>query len=383
MDKKDINNIFSSEDQSLLDCLSASYLSIEDVKWLKSKRWFKRFIKIYSKELKKRYKNKPVIKKEIIPKEEDIEILDFTKTISIPKKEVIEILDFTRTIDITDTKDIIKSSEIAKRKVKKEKMIWTMVIVVSSVILIILLVVLVNWGLENKKTDDILSDVYDAAEVKEITTTTKKEENTSVTTTTSLYDKYESMNILEVNFDNLKGINPDTVGWIKVPGTKINYPFVHTKDNEYYLKHTFDKTSNKKGWVYLDYRNNIDNLSKNTILYAHGLVNNQMFGSMRRVVKQSWYNNKNNRIITIVTPRSNQKWQVFSTYTIEPESYYITTSFKDNDEFNNFINTLKQRSVYNYGVEVNASDKILTLSSCYDDKKRMVLHAKLIGNIKK
>lgn len=379
MAKKDINSVFSSEDQSLLDCLSASYLSIEDVKWLKSKRWFKRFIKIYSKELKKRYKNKPVIKKEIIPKEEDIEILDFTKTISIPKKEVIEILDFTRTIDITDTKDIIKSSEIAKRKVKKEKMIWTMVIVVSSVILIILLVVLVNWGLENKKTDDILSDVYDAAEVKEITTTTKKEENTSVTTTTSLYDKYESMNILEVNFDNLKGINPDTVGWIKVPGTKINYPFVHTKDNEYYLKHTFDKTSNKKGWVYLDYRNNIDNLSKNTILYAHGLVNNQMFGSMRRVVKQSWYNNKNNRIITIVTPRGNQNWQVFSTYTIEPESYYITTSFKDNDEFNNFINTLKQRSVYNYGVEVNASDKILTLSSCYDDKKRMALHAKLIS----
>ena len=384
MDKKDINNVFSSEDQSLLDCLSASYLSIEDVKWLKSKRWFKRFIKIYSKELKKRYKDKPVIKKEIIPKEEDVEILDFTKTISIPKKEVIEILDFTRTIDIIDTKDIIKSSETAKKKVKREKTIWTMVIVVSSVILIILLVVLVNWSLENKKTDDMLSDVYDAAEVKEIkeTTTTLPAEEKNTTEklkTTSLYDKYESMNMLEVNFDNLKSINPDTVGWIKVPGTKINYPFVHTKDNEYYLKHTFDKTSNKKGWVFLDYRNNIDNLSKNTILYAHGLVNNQMFGSMRNVVKQSWYNNKNNYIITVATPRGNQKWQVFSTYTIEPESYYITTSFKDNDEFNNFINTLKQRSLHNYGVEVSSNDKILTLSSCYDNKKRMVLHAKLIS----
>ena len=384
MDKKDINNVFSSEDQSLLDCLSASYLSIEDVKWLKSKRWFKRFIKIYSKELKKRYKDKPVIKKEIIPKEEDVEILDFTKTISIPKKEVIEILDFTRTIDITDTKDIIKSSETAKKKVKREKTIWTMVIVVSSVILIILLVVLINWSLENKKTDDMLSDVYDAAEVKEIkeTTTTLPAEEKNTTEklkTTSLYDKYESMNMLEVNFDNLKSITPDTVGWIKVPGTKINYPFVHTKDNEYYLKHTFDKTSNKKGWVFLDYRNNIDNLSKNTILYAHGLVNNQMFGSMRNVVKQSWYNNKNNYIITVATPRGNQKWQVFSTYTIEPESYYITTSFKDNDEFNNFINTLKQRSLHNYGVEVSSNDKILTLSSCYDNKKRMVLHAKLIS----
>lgn len=384
MDKKDINNVFSSEDQSLLDCLSASYLSIEDVKWLKSKRWFKRFIKIYSKELKKRYKDKPVIKKEIIPKEEDVEILDFTKTISIPKKEVIEILDFTRTIDITDTKDIITASETAKKKVKREKTIWTMVIVVSSVILIILLVVLINWSLENRKTDDMLSDVYDAAEVKEIkeTTTTLPAEEKNTTAklkTTSLYDKYESMSMLEVNFDNLKSINPDTVGWIKVPGTKINYPFVHTKDNEYYLKHTFDKTSNKKGWVFLDYRNNIDNLSKNTILYAHGLVNNQMFGSMRNVVKQSWYNNKNNYIITVATPRGNQKWQVFSTYTIEPESYYITTSFKDNDEFNNFINTLKQRSVHNYGVDVNANDKVLTLSSCYDNKKRMVLHAKLIS----
>lgn len=378
MDKKDINNVFSSEDQSLLDCLSASYLSIEDVKWLKSKRWFKRFIKIYSKELKKRYKNKPVIKKEIIPKEEDVEILDFTKTISIPKKEVIEILDFTRTIDITDTKDIIKSSEIAKRKVKKEKMIWTMVIVLSSVILIILLVVLVNWGLENKKTDDILSDVYDAAEVKEITTTTKKEENTSVTTTTSLYDKYESMNILEVNFDNLKSINPDTVGWIKVPGTKINYPFVHTKDNEYYLKHTFDKTSNKKGWVFLDFRNDIENLSKNTILYAHGLVNNQMFGSMRSVIKPSWYNNKNNHIITVATPSGTRHFKVFSSYTILPESYYITTNFKTDDEFKIFLDTIKQRSVYNYGVDININDKILTLSSCYDNEKRMVLHAKLI-----
>ena len=81
----------------------------------------------------------------------------------------------------------------------------------------------------------------------------------------------------------------------------------------------------------------------------------------------------------VTKERGNQKWQVFSTYTIEPESYYITTSFKDNDEFNNFINTLKQRSLHNYGVEVSSNDKILTLSSCYDNKKRMVLHAKLIA----
>lgn len=378
MVKKDNNNTLS-RDLDLLNVINTSYLTLEDIAWLKKKRWFKRFLKIYSKELKKRYKGKPLIKKDIKPKEEDIEILDFTKTINIPKKEVIEILDFTKTIDITDVKDITEASNIAKRKVKREKTIWSFIITISSFVLIILLVILVNWILENLKTDDVLEEIYEVSDVKEVKTTTQKnEENKNVTTTTSLYDKYGNMSILEVNFDNLKKINPDTVGWIKVNGTKINYPFVHTNDNEYYLKHTFDKTSNKKGWVFLDFRNDIENLSENTILYAHGLVNNQMFGSMRKVIKPSWYNNKNNHIITVATPSGTRHFKVFSSYTILPESYYITTNFKTEDEFKIFIDTIKQRSVYNYGVEVNINDKILTLSSCYDNEKRMVLHAKLI-----
>lgn len=378
MVKKDNNNTLS-RDLDLLNVINTSYLTLEDIAWLKKKRWFKRFLKIYSKELKKRYKGKPLIKKDIKPKEEDIEILDFTKTINIPKKEVIEILDFTKTIDITDVKDITEASNIAKRKVKREKAIWSFIITISSFVLIILLVILLNWILENMKTDDVLEEIYEVSDVKEIKTTTQKgEENKNITTTTSLYDKYDNMSILEVNFDNLRKINPDTVGWIKVNGTKINYPFVHTNDNEYYLKHTFDKTSNKKGWVFLDFRNDIENLSENTILYAHGLVNNQMFGSMRKVIKPTWYNNKNNHIITVATPSGTRHFKVFSSYTILPESYYITTNFKTEDEFKIFIDTIKQRSVYNYGVDVNINDKILTLSSCYDNEKRMVLHAKLI-----
>lgn len=378
MVKKDNNNTLS-RDSDLLNVINTSYLTLEDIAWLKKKRWFKRFLKIYSKELKKRYKGKPLIKKDIKPKEEDIEILDFTKTINIPKKEVIEILDFTKTIDITDVKDITEASNIAKRKIKREKAIWSFIITISSFVLIILLVILLNWILENMKTDDVLEEIYEVSDVKEIKTTTqKREENKNITTTTSLYDKYGNMSILEVNFDNLRKINPDTVGWIKVNGTKINYPFVHTNDNEYYLKHTFDKTSNKKGWVFLDFRNDIENLSENTILYAHGLVNNQMFGSMRKVIKPTWYNNKNNHIITVATPSGTRHFKVFSSYTILPESYYITTNFKTEDEFKIFIDTIKQRSVYNYGVDVNINDKILTLSSCYDNEKRMVLHAKLI-----
>lgn len=383
-DKKNIlNDDFLSDNKSLLEVINSSYLSIEDVKWLKSKRWFKRFLKIYAKELKKRYRNKPVIKKEINPKEDDIEVLDFTKTINMPSKEVIEILDFTKTIDITDVKDITLATDKAKKKVKIEKNIWSSIIIICSFIIIILLVILFNWYLENKKTNDMIEIINEVAEVKEIEvaepTTSENDLEIKTTTTISDYYRYANMNMLEVNFENLKSINEDTKGWIKVEGTNINYPFVQANDNDYYLKHSYDKTSNKKGWVFLDYRNSMDNLSKNTILYAHGLVNNTMFGSMRKVIKPSWYNNKNNHIIKVSTPYNNELWQVFSTYTIEPESYYITTNFSNDDEFLNFISVIKSRSVYDYNIDVGASDKILTLSSCYDNTKRMVLHAKLIS----
>lgn len=379
MAKRKSRETFSPEDQSLLDVIGASYLSIDDVKWLKSKRWFKRFLKIYSKEIKKRCGKATLVDKKNEHGKEDIEVLDFTKTISIPSKEVIEILDFTRTIDITDTKDILNANYKAKRKVKIEKMLWSILVFICTIILVVLVTILINWLVENKKTTNMIKEIYKVADLKEIPITTNaiKEEN-EITTTTSLYEKYADINILEVNFENLKSINPDTVGWIKVNGTKINYPFVKTNDNEYYLKHTFDGSNNKKGWVFLDYRNDIDNLDRNTILYAHGLLNNQMFGSMRAVIKPSWYGNESNHIITIVTPKENLRWQVFSTYTIEPESYYITTNFANNEEFYEFIDLIKQRSVYDYNVETSLDDKILTLSSCYNDKKRMVLHAKLI-----
>ncbi|UKI28161.1 MAG: class B sortase [Clostridium sp.] len=57
-------------------------------------------------------------------------------------------------------------------------------------------------------------------------------------------------------FNELKKINKDVKGWIEVNGTTIDYPYVQTNNNNFYLNHTFDKTSNGAGWIFLDYRNN-------------------------------------------------------------------------------------------------------------------------------
>ena len=377
--KNNLSKNMSNDDKNLLEVINASCLTVDDIKWLKNKRWFKRFIKIYAKELKKRYNGKEVDNKKIKTTDNDIEVLNFAKELNVDSDDVVEILDFTKTIDITEIKNISEATNKAKKKVQKEKMFWWSLIGICGFMIVILCVVLINWYLENKKTDDMLDDIYEVAEIK---TTTKKEvttkSNVSTTTKLSDYYKYKNMNMFSVNFDNLKNINPDTKGWINVPGTNINYPFVQSDNNEYYLKHSFDKTSTKKGWVFLDYRNNINDLSRNTVLYAHGAMNNTMFGSMRWTLKPSWYNKKNNRYITVLTPDKKMIWEVFSVYTIEPESYYITTKFNDS-EFEQFINIIKSRSINDFGVGVGNNDKILTLSSCYDKTKRMVMHAKLIS----
>lgn len=193
------------------------------------------------------------------------------------------------------------------------------------------------------------------------------------------YWNYIKMDMLSVNFLELKKKNKDTIGWIKVEGTNINYPVVQTNNNDYYLNHSYDKTNNKAGWVFADYRNNLDTFDKNTIIYGHGRVDTTMFGSLKNILKSSWYNNKNNHIIKFSTQKENTLWQVFSVYTIEAESYYITTKFPSNNDFLDFVNTLKKRSNVNFSAIPNENDKILTLSTCKDSKgNRVVMHAKLI-----
>ena len=176
-----------------------------------------------------------------------------------------------------------------------------------------------------------------------------------------------NMNMINVNFNDLKKTNSDVVVWLKVNGTNINYPFVQGKDNNYYLTHGFNKSYNDAGWIFLDYRNNNTN-NKNTIIY----------GSLRNVLKNEWLNNTNNYVIKISTEVENSLWQIFSVYHIPITSDYLQTAFNDDTEYQIFLDILKNRSSYNFNTNVTYTDNILTLSTCYSDNNRMVVHAKLI-----
>lgn len=235
------------------------------------------------------------------------------------------------------------------------------------------------WYSDNKKLENIFENVVKDSKVKEKKDTENTENINPPDNKNNDYWDYIKMSLLEVDFNEILAKNPDTVGWIQVKGTNINYPIVQTTDNSYYLNHAFDKSINDAGWVFMDYRNDAVNFNQNTIIYAHSRLTGSMFGSLKNILASSWYSNKNNHIIRLSTPTENTMWQVFSVYTTPKESYYITPSFSTIESYQEFLNTMKSRSEVDFSAEVNPSDKILTLSTCKDNfGNRVVMHAKLI-----
>lgn len=185
--------------------------------------------------------------------------------------------------------------------------------------------------------------------------------------------KYENI------YQKLLELNSDTVGWLEVKNTNVNYPVVKSNDNDYYLYHAFDKSSNRGGWIFLDYRNNVDSNDKNYIIYGHSMSNGTMFGTLKNVINESWYSNSSNLIINFSIKGVNYKYQIFSIYVIDNTDDYLITNFSSNDSFISYINKSKEKSIKDFNVDVTENDSIVTLSTCYTTSaQRLVIQAKRI-----
>ncbi|MEG0909125.1 MAG: class B sortase [Bacilli bacterium] len=272
-----------------------------------------------------------------------------------------------------------------KKKLRLKKkyniMIASILFVVSISFLLLSSYKLYNWCKDNFKVKEVTKNIVDDTiidEIKDSSNTIIYNEPEKVDPKNDYWD-YIKVPLMNVDFNELLKKNDETVGWIKVNGTSINYPFVKTTNNEYYLTHAIDGTRNNAGWLFMDYRNNTKEYDKNTIIYGHARVNNTMFGTLKKILNNSWQENKDNQVIKISTPYENTSWQVFSVYSIPVESYYLQTNFNNNDEYLYFLKTINERSLHKYDVSLNELDKILTLSTCLNDvNSRVVLHAKLI-----
>lgn len=248
-----------------------------------------------------------------------------------------------------------------KHSNKKKTNIISMILMCCFIVLLIYSgIKIVVWCMDNKNNKKILDEISEFVTVDE-----KKEDNDD--------ERYA------VDFEKLKEKNSDVVAWLKVNGTNIETTVVKSTNNDYYLTHNFNKEYNAAGWIFSDYKNKVDGTDKNLVIYGHNMRDNSMFGSLKWVINEEWYNNKDNKYITLVTENGTQIYEVFSVYQIEKEDYYIKTNFNTEEEFINFVQTIKKRSKKDFNVDVNKEDNILTLSTCANNNKyRVVLHAKKI-----
>lgn len=259
------------------------------------------------------------------------------------------------------------------RRLSVKKIVMFFLFLICLFIFVFSLIRIIGWKKDNDSIDKIVADISSITEVLNV------EDSDNVTIVdpdvddSNPYWDYIKMNLISVDFSELYDINSDTVGWIQVNGTNINYPIVQSSDNDFYLNHAFDKSYNGAGWVFLDYRNDISSLDGNTIIYAHSRLDKTMFGSLKNVLTDGWLSDSNNFVVKLSTPNKNTLWQVFSVYRIPSTSDYLNISINDN-----FVSMLLDRSSYNFNTSVSGSDHILTLSTCYSDSERVVIHAKLI-----
>lgn len=265
-----------------------------------------------------------------------------------------------------------------KRRIKVKAVILGLIFLFCLIIFIFCFFNIISWIKDSNKNNRIIDEITEDITIEEVPDTNDTELVNEEPKKESDYWYYVKQSLISVDIDALKVKNKDTLGWISVNNTNVNYPFVQTNDNDYYLKHAFDKSNNSAGWIFLDYRNNKDFSDKNNILYGHARRDNTMFGSLRNVLTKAWYSNKDNYIIKLSTETENTMWQIFSVYKIETESYYLTTNFSTDMEYERFLSTIKERSLYDFNVTLSKRDKILTLSTCSGEYNRIVVHAKLI-----
>lgn len=166
----------------------------------------------------------------------------------------------------------------------------------------------------------------------------------------------------QVDFEALKAVNEDIVGWIYLEGTEINYPVVRGDDNSYYLDKLYDGTVNGSGSIFLDFRNEPNFVDKNNILYGHSMKNGSMFTAIKRFKHQNYYDE--HPYALLMTPEKNYKIEFFSGYVANVEQDAWSYYFDNNEVFEQWLISSKSKSNFASDIVPNANDEILTLSTC-------------------
>lgn len=233
---------------------------------------------------------------------------------------------------------------------------------------------------ERERNDKIKDDVVDIED----------------TTTTAAEDKdgqhHENINPhLNIDFDELKAINSDTVAWVDIPSLGITYPVVQHTDNDYYLEHDITHSASWSGAIYLGYEHNSNFEDDRSLIYGHRMDDGSMFANLLKYDNEDFFKTqaeKHNNYVYIYMEDRVNVYEIFSItdvyYDEHPNAFRI--SFPSGYTKQDFLDYLKEIELYDTGVKAFADDKLLTLYTCQGNAKtklRHMVHTRLITTISK
>lgn len=180
-----------------------------------------------------------------------------------------------------------------------------------------------------------------------------------------------------VDFEALKKINPDIVGWIRFENMDISYPIVQGTDNDYYLTHSFEKEEIKCGSIFMEAENASDFSDDNTFIYGHNMKDKSMFAKLNQFKDEQIY--KENPEFLIYTEDAIYRYSIFSCYVADISWDSFNYQFATEDAYGGWLQTVKNRSIYDTGVTPQKDQKTVTLMTCTPsgENYRFLVHGAL------
>lgn len=179
----------------------------------------------------------------------------------------------------------------------------------------------------------------------------------------------ETLPYVAADFNALREVNPDTIGWVSIPNTAVSYPVMQYADNNRYLRRDSAGNKSSAGAAFMDCKNTVQPLDRNTVIYAHNMGagrQDEMFGPLLQYKEREHY--QKNRMIQFDTYLENHGWwEVFAVIhlnTADSGFNYLQQVFKNDDDFMTWLEHARGLSLYETSAEVTADDIVLTLSTC-------------------
>lgn len=187
-------------------------------------------------------------------------------------------------------------------------------------------------------------------------------------------------NEIRSGFEELLKQNEDVIGWITIDDTQVDYPILHSSDNIEYLTENYYGNQSRAGSIFMDFRNDITSSNLNTVIYGHRMKDGSMFQQLTKFLDQEFF--ESHRTFEYDTLYESYEAEIFAVYHTLTDFNYIATDFSSDEEYENLLADIQEKSLFQTDIEVSADDPIITLSTCdYKldaDDGRLVVHAKLV-----